>query len=168
MAKLNVTGIEQTIKSLEQMGEHIGPVADAMLTVAGKLVAEGWQYSVIKHGHYRNHTLYKSIKPSKPKLVKGVKQVTVFPRGTDKIDRKTPVRNAEKGFVLNYGRRNLPASHWAEEATETTEEPAVEAMENVFDDWIWTGKLPDAKGDWADQIAYVSGGTAGTATFHQE
>lgn len=168
MAKLNVTGMQQTIKSLEQMGEHIGPVADAMLNVAGKLVAEGWQYSIIKHEHYRTNALYKSIKASRPKTVKGIRQVTISPRGTDKYERTKPVRNAEKGFVLNYGRRNMKGSHWAEEASEETEEPAIEAMENVFDDWLWTEKLPEANADWADSIAWVSSGNVGTATFHQE
>lgn len=155
MAKFNVTGLEERIRELDRMGQATGPVADAMLTVAGKLVAEGWQYSVLQHGHFDTGALFGSIKPSRPRTKGGIREITVSPRGTDSKDR-TPVRNAEKGFVLNYGRRNMAGSHWAEDATEMSEGPAIEAMENLFDDWIWTGNVPDSGGDWADQITWVS------------
>lgn len=168
MARFDVTGMEQTIKSMAQMGESVGPVADAMLHTAGKLVVEGWQYSLAKHGHVNTGALYDSIKASKPKTIGGVRAIIISPRGTDKKDRIKPVRNAQKGSVLNYGRRNMAASHWAEEATKITEEPAIEAMENLWDDWIWQGTLPAAGDDWAESIAWVSSDSQiGAATFHQ-
>lgn len=166
MAKLNVTGIEQTIKSLEQMGEHIGPVADAMLTAAGKEVVKGWQFSAAKNNHFRTGAMYDSIKMTPPKTAKGERVVIVSPTGTDKHNRRKAVRNEEKGFVLNYGRENMPGSHWADEGDEMSEGPAVNAMETVFDDFIQTGKTPNgtatASGPW------VVGRPSGAATFHQE
>lgn len=166
MAKLNVTGMEQTIKSLEQMGEHIGPVADAMLTAAGREVVKGWQYSAAKNKHFRTGALYDSIKMTPPKTARGERVVIVTPAGIDKYNRRKPVRNAEKGFVLNYGRDNMPGSHWVDEGDEMAEGPAVNAMETVFDDFIQTGEAPKdanaAAGPW------VAGRSPGAATFHQE
>lgn len=167
MARFNVTGMEQTIRSMARMGENVGPVADAMLHTAGKLVVEGWRYSLAKHGHVKTGALYDSIKASKPRTIGGVRAIIISPRGTDKKDRITPVRNAEKGFVLNYGRRNMAASHWAEEATKNSEEKALEAMENIWDEWYWGGPLPTAGDDWADYVLWGSGDPIGTATFHQ-
>lgn len=165
MARFNVQGIEQTIQALSKMGQDEGPVADAMLGVAGKLVAEGWQQSLDQHHKRRTGALYRSIKPSNPKTVDGVRAVVVAPTGTDEKNRKKPVRNAEKGFVLNYGRKNMRGSHWAEKAIKATEGPAQQAMEKVWDAWLENGELPPAGSAMTASVTGVSGGGA---TYHQE
>lgn len=163
MARFDVTGMEQAIKSLEKLGDGAAPVADAMLHAAGSVMVEGWQYSAAKHRHIRTGAMYDSIKATKPKIISGVRTIYVYPQGTDKQDRNKPVRNAEKAFVLNYGRNNMDADHWAEEAEDVSEAPAQEAMENVFDGFLLSGNVPPAAGNGA----YRSSGPIGAATFHQ-
>ena len=153
MAHLDVSGLREEVVRLKQMGEDTGKIADAMLGVAGRLVAEGYQYSLASHRHVDTGTLFDSIKPSRPKTRGGIRQLTVAPRGTHSKDRYSPIANAYKGTILNSGRHG---TKWADEARENTAEPAVEAMENVFDEWLWTGKIPSAGMDWAEEIAFVS------------
>lgn len=165
MARFDVTGMQETIRDLIRMGEGVGPTADAMLDAAGSVMVQGWQFQAAKHGHIRTGAMYDSIKQSSPKTIKGVRQITVYPMGTDSYNRRKPVRNAEKGFVLNYGWSRRAGSHWAEEAEETSAEPAVDAMENVMDKFIQSIGGQQAGGAAAP---WQSGGLTGGATFHQE
>lgn len=165
MARLDVTGMQDALRSLARMGKEIGPTADAMLHAAGAVVTEGWQYSAAKNKHYRTGALYESIKTSKPKTINGVRSVYVSPTGTDKYNRIKAVRNAEKGFVLNYGRENMKASHWADEGDEISAKPAADAMLTVYDEFLETGRSPTANG--GGETAWSYGGAIGTATYHQ-
>lgn len=165
MARFDVTGMQDTIRELNRLGEGIGPTADAMLHAGGEVMVQGWQYQAAKHGHIRTGAMYDSIKQSKPRTLKGVRQITVYPMGTDSYNRRKPVRNAEKGFVLNYGWGRKAGTHWAEEAEETSAEPAVDAMETVMDRFIQSGENQSASGT---EAPWKSGGFTGGATYHQE
>lgn len=166
MAKLNVTGMEQTIKSMEKMGQNVGPVVNDMLIAAGEVVAEGWRFSIAQHKHIQTGALFGSIKATPPKTVRGEKTVIVSPTGTDKYNRRKAVRNAEKGFVQNYGRNNMPGSHWADEADEKSASPAIDAMENVWDEFLQSGDAPKSNG--IGNTPWMAGGITGAATYHQE
>lgn len=165
MARFDVTGMQDVIRSLAQMGENIGPTADAMLHAAGEVVVQGWQFAAAKHQHIQTGAMYDSIKASKPKTRGDVRSIFVTPTGTDSYNRRKAVRNAEKGFVLNYGRNNMAASHWADEADETSEAPAQSAMLNVYDEFLESGKTPATESGNASP--WSSGGVIGTATYHQ-
>jgi len=165
MARLDVTGMQDAIRDLNRMGEGIGATADAMLHAAGEVMVQGWQFEAAKHGHIRTGAMYDSIKQSAAKTVNGVRQITVYPMGTDGYNRRKRVRNAEKGFVLNYGWSRKAGTHWAEEAEETSTEPAVDAMENVMTRFVQSVGMPSGQGDASP---WVSGGFSGGATYHQE
>lgn len=154
MAHIDVSGLREEIVRLHKMGENTGKVADAMLAVASQVVIDGYKYSIASHGHVDTGTLFDSIKSSKPKTSGGVRQITVGPRGTHSKDRYSPIANAYKGTILNSGRHG---THWADEANKNAEGPALSAMENVFDEWLWNGTLPSPGFDWAEEIAYVTG-----------
>lgn len=166
MARFDVTGMQDVIRSLAQMGENIGPTADAMLHAAGTVVVQGWQYAAAKHRHIQTGAMYESIKASKPKTKGNVRSIYVTPTGTDNHNRRKAVRNAEKGFVLNYGRDNMDASHWADEADEMSEVQAQSAMMNVYDEFLESGKI-HAVGS-INNSPWISGGPIGTATYHQQ
>lgn len=152
MAVFNVTGMRETIVSLHKMEKDTTAVADAMVSTAAAIVAESWRYQIAAHGHVDTGALFDSIKPGKPKNVGGNRGVVVFPRGKDKKGRTKPVTNAEKGMIANYGREHQSGTHWRDKADKAAEDPAVEAMENIFDEWLWTGNLPTPGEDWADFV----------------
>lgn len=165
MARLDVTGMGDVIRSLAKMDENIGPAADAMLNAAGEVVVHGWQFAAAKRRHIQTGSMYDSIKASKPITKGDVRSIFVTPTGTDKHNRRKAVRNAEKGFVLNYGRNNMEASHWADEADEISEAPAQNAMLNVYDEFLKSGNAPEA--GYGSTHTWRSGGEIGTATYHQ-
>ena len=73
------------------------------------------------------------MRPSKVSAVKeidGGKRVEIYPNGKDKHG----VRNAEKGFVLNYGRSNMPARPWFTAANEKAADDVVSEMRRVWEE----------------------------------
>ena len=160
MATLNVTGMQEAMRELVRLGDGVASVADAMLAAGGQAVTKGWQDSATSHGHIRTGAMLGSIKPTRPKIVKDVRTIFVYPQGADSTGRKKPVRNAEKAVVLHYGRRNMTGSKWVKDAEEAAEGPALSAMEAVFDSFI-------ASGDGAQPSGTPGSGAIGTATFFQ-
>lgn len=75
-------------------------------------------------------TLLASIKVSAVKEIDGGKRVEIYPNGKDKHG----VRNAEKGFVLNYGRSNMPARPWFTAANEKAADDVVSEMRRVWEE----------------------------------
>ena len=74
--------------------------------------------------------LLASIKVSAVKEIDGGKRVEIYPNGKDKHG----VRNAEKGFVLNYGRSNMPARPWFTAANEKAADDVVSEMRRVWEE----------------------------------
>lgn len=155
MAKLEIDdrAVTQVIHSLDMMGRGTTELADAMLGVAAEIVVKGWQDKITEKGHIRFGTLQKSIKASNPKDKDGGRVVEVRPTGTDGKKRKTPVRNAEKAFVINYKR---PGDRWVQEAEQESETAAQSAMETVMARWLDDGAAPSTAGGWASGT--VTGG----------
>lgn len=165
MARFDVTGMTETIRDLHRLGEGVGPTADAMLHAAGEVMVQGWQFQAARHGHIRTGAMYDSIKQTKPRTLKGVRQIIVYPMGKDSNGKNKPVRNAEKGFVLNYGWSRKAGTHWAEEAEENAAEPAQDAMESVMDKFI---QSIGGQRSGGAATPWQTGGFTGGATYHQE
>ena len=139
MARLNVTGLDETIEQMKRMGQLTGQVADAMILTGAEVIREHWVASAQSHGHVDTGDMIASIRYAKqPKDVGGMRILDVYPQGKDEKD----VRNAEKAFVLNYGSSSIKASHWVKEANESGESPAGLAMIRIWDEFIKTGRVP--------------------------
>lgn len=134
MARFNVTGLEEVIKDMAQMGEKAGRVADDMLIAAAEVVKETWKSSIKSHGHYGKYTgdMYESVGPTRPVNRGDTRTLYVYPQGSD----RTGTRNVEKAFIANFGREHQDATGFANEAEENAEAPAQEAMINIWDAFI--------------------------------
>lgn len=154
MAKVEFddAAVTQVIHALDMMGRGTTEVADAMLAAGAEVVIQGWRDKIQDMGHVRFGTLRDSIKASKPQDKDGGRMIEVRPTGTDRKNRKTAVRNAEKAFVINYKR---PGDHWVQEAEKGTEDDANKAMANVFASWL------DGQGRSASSGGWASGGVTG-------
>lgn len=132
MARFDVTGMEAVIRDMARMDQQTGRVADEMLLAAAGVMTEAWKFSIASHGHVDTGAMFDSVRPTKPAMRGGVKSLTVYPQGKD----KNGVRNVEKAFIANFGRIHQAATHVVDDAENTGEEPAQEAMLAIWDRFI--------------------------------
>ena len=103
-----------------------------MLKAGGAVMQKAQQEEIKTRFNSRRSTgaLLASIKVSAVKEIDGGKRVEIYPNGKDKHG----VRNAEKGFVLNYGRSNMPARPWFTAANEKAADDVVSEMRRVWEE----------------------------------
>lgn len=137
MARFDTSGIDDIIEEMKRMGELVGETADRMLMAGAEEVKKAWKQSAEMHGLRDTGAMIDSIGyPRQPKTVAGIKEIDIYPQGKD----RKGVRNAEKGFLLNYGTSRIPATHWVDDADEMSSEPVQKVMEQEFE------KLLEGKG----------------------
>lgn len=136
MAKFNTVGLEDVERQFLQMGETATKAVPLMLDAGAEVVVQAQQTEAKRlniSGKSRG-ALVKSIKADKTKGTGATRYKEVYPHGVDRSHTKKGVRNAEKGFVLEYGRSNMPARPWMAAANEKCADQVVEAQLKVWED----------------------------------
>ena len=118
MAKFSVNGIDSLAADLKRLGqldneELVSDMLDGRST--GDMAS--------------------SVAPTKGiKKIGDVSAKEIYPQGKD----RKGVRNAEKAFILHYGKSNAdqPPTHFVDAVEESAEDKAVSAMENVFNNYL--------------------------------
>lgn len=130
MAKMSTTGLEEIERQFLLRKEAAVKAVPLMLEAGAKVLIAAQQEAAAKLNISRRSrgALVKSIKADKVKTKGSAAYVEVFPHGTDRSHTKKGVRNAEKGFVLEYGRSNMPARRWMSTANEACADAVVEAQ----------------------------------------
>lgn len=139
MAKLNVQGLDEVVEQMKNMGQLSGRVADEMLQAGGEVMTDAWKDAIRRHGHVRTGTMLTGVKPTKVKNIGSGKELYVYPQGYDRNNRKKPTRNAEKAFVLHYGRSNMSGTHFVDAAEAEGGPKAADAMMGRWDEFIEKG-----------------------------
>lgn len=146
MARFDVTGLEQTIKSMEELGEHSGKVATAMLMAAAGEVRTAWQDAIVSFDHIGKYKKRKGGEmlasvgfPRKPKDVKGIMGIDIYPQGVD----SKGTRNAEKAFIAHYGRKHQKGTGFVDVADQNSAQPVYNVMTEIWDEFLQTGKVPE-------------------------
>lgn len=132
MAKFTVSGLDDVQEAMLRREQSTVEAVPAMLKAGGEVIRRAFQEETIKLNSTGRGTgaLAASMKVSAVKERNGEKFVEIAPTGTDKHG----VRNAEKGFVLNYGRSNMPARPWFTSANEKAADEATAEMRRVWED----------------------------------
>ena len=120
MAKFNVVGLDDVQEAMLRQDAIVEEAVPEMLKAGGAVMQKAQQEGA----------LLASIKVSAVKEIDGGKRVEIYPNGKDKHG----VRNAEKGFVLNYGRSNMPARPWFTAANEKAADDVVSEMRRVWEE----------------------------------
>ena len=135
MGKLTWSGLDETYKEMQRAGEQAGPIAQEMLRVGGEKCVEAWRIAIGSHGHRppgesgrATGEMEKSV-GVKFKKKDGKRVAEIYPLGKDSHGE----RNAEKAFILHYGRSNMKGDHFVDEADRLSEENAVPAMIEVWE-----------------------------------
>ena len=131
MAKFNVVGLDDVQEAMLRQDAIVEEAVPEMLKAGGAVMQKAQQEEIKTRFNSRRSTgaLLASIKVSAVKEIDGGKRVEIYPNGKDKHG----VRNAEKGFVLNYGRSNMPARPWFTAANEKAADDVVSEMRRVWE-----------------------------------
>ena len=132
MAKCSTNGFDELAAELKKLGQlDNGELVEAMLDAGAEVVVREWKNGIQK---------VVKTKRSKGELLesigtgKGVEKVgdvsteTIYPVGKD----SKGVRNAEKAFILHYGKSGQAPTLFVDDVEAVAEDEAVEAMSEVF------------------------------------
>lgn len=167
--KVTLTGLDELRLSMQEVADMPQDVIDAMITAKSEVIfnaqiAEAGKLGMYKtsttHGNRRNTSatnrlpgqkrsystgaLARSIRPGKIKSDKnGSRVLYVTPygartRGKRKISR---TRNAEIGFLNEYGTKTINARRWSERANNAAIDAASKAAAAVYDRWLKSKNL---------------------------
>ena len=132
MAKFTVTGLDDVQEAMLRRDKATMEAVPEMLKAGGEVIKNAFQAETKKLNSTGRGTgdLTASIKVSAVKERNGGKYVDIAPTGKDRHG----VRNAEKGFVLNYGRSNMPARPWFTRSHQKATPEVQAAMRQAWED----------------------------------
>lgn len=143
MADFKASGIDELAAEMEKLGQlDNGELVEKMLDAGARIVKNEWENGIrktVKNKDKRSTgALEKSVKiDKKVTFSQGVSSKNIVPSGKD----SKGVRNAEKAYILHYGKSGQLATLFVDEVESKAEEQAVEAMQDVFNEFIKTEGL---------------------------
>ena len=135
MAYLKWAGLDDVYKEMQRAEETTGEIAEKMLEAGGKECVKAWKIAIGMHGHSGKGISGRATGEMADsvgiKFVKknGKRCAEIYPLGKD----SRGVRNAEKAFILHYGRSNMQGDHFVDDANEIAEAEAVPAMVEIWE-----------------------------------
>jgi len=124
-------GLESLIGDLEKNKNLLDEAAPEMLKAGAEVIIDCWKDAIRAHDLIDTGDMLNSVKAFYV-ISPNSKYADIYPDG---IDCKG-VRNGEKAFINHYGATNRKATHFVSDAETKAEEPAVNAMAE-----IWYSKL---------------------------
>lgn len=131
MAGIDTSGLDDLVRQMQRMGQDSGPVADEMLDAAAAIIRDQWRETAKERGHVDTGAMIDSVDFP----VKGNARALfrdIYPQGTD----AKGVSNAEKAFILHYGKHNMPGDYWVDEAEMKAGPEAIEACQAIWDRFL--------------------------------
>lgn len=128
MAQFEFSGIDELIRGFEEHGRDMSErLPEAALAGAKAAVSEMEKRVPVRTGGLKGHIKTGDVQRS---VADGC-YAEVFPSGTKKNGRKRE-RYETVGYVLEYGRSNMPARPWMRPAVEEGADAIGEAMAEVL------------------------------------
>lgn len=135
MATMKWTGLDDVFKEMQQAEETVGEIADKMLEAGGQECVKAWREAIRSHGHsgrgISGRATGEMMEAVGVKFVKkqGKRCAEIYPLGKD----SNGVRNAEKAFILHYGRSNMKGDHFVDDAEKIAEAEAIPVMVEIWE-----------------------------------
>lgn len=132
-----IDGLDETVEQMARMGQLTGHVADEMLLAGAAEMKTAWQNAITLYDHVDTGDMKRKVGYNKmPKSVmESKKLLEIYPQGKD----KQGTRNAEKAFILHYGKSREDGSHFVAKAEADGEPKAAAAMQARWDRFIEKG-----------------------------
>jgi len=142
MATFKATGLDSLITDMAALATLPTSVIDDMLGVGADVLEPALKSSAQStlSGKYSTGKTAASIKRTKVSNAKSGRKISIYPHGT-RNDRSSKRRNAEVGFVNEFGKRGQPARPWMDKARKSNADASNAAMENVFDAFLKSKNL---------------------------
>jgi hypothetical protein len=143
MATLKVEGFEEAEKMLLRKEAAAVEAVPEMLAAGAEILVKAQRESINRMARGQG-TLAASIGATPIRSSGAGSYIDVYPQGdqphgTPRRGKKGSVSNAQVGFLLEYGSRQLPARPWMTAANEESAEAANEAMRKVWEAKISNG-----------------------------
>ena len=135
MARFDMTGLDELMKDMERKGQLVGEVADQMIAAGAEEVVNAWKTKAAQFTKSRPRAhgdMAASVKSGGSIRGGNVTYAEIAPQGTD----RKGVRNAEKAFILHYGKKGYPATHWVDEAEDAAKGPVQQRFEAIWDAFL--------------------------------
>ncbi len=159
MARFDTSGLDDLIRDMENMGQLSGEVAKVMVEAAAQEIKAAWKEAAEDHGLRDTGAMIESIDAPGPVMDFGTALgKDIYPTGKD----RKGVRNAEKAFILHYGRngwQRIAATYWVDDADAISEARVPPRLDALWQEFMDTGKVPSLP---------ASGGSAGGITKKTE
>jgi hypothetical protein len=133
MASMDTSGLDELIREMMRLGQNSGPVAEKMLDAAAEIIREGWKEAAAEHGHIDTGDMVNSVKYDTKDARMLMREI--YPHGKD----SKGVDNAQKAFILHYGKHNLPGDYWVDDAEMKAGPKAIEACREIWDRFLAGG-----------------------------
>lgn len=130
MAKFNTVGFDDLEKEFLKQSEVAAKAIPKMLEAGAEVLVKAQKEEAKALKVENKGDLIRSIKATKVKQTDIDASITVAPTGKN----RSGVRNAEVGFVNEYGTSKQPARPWMETANIKSEEKVHQAMVKVWED----------------------------------
>lgn len=148
MASIKVDGVTMSLNENERRIAGIGTVIRKMLKTGADIIIKSQQAhldaAVLGYTPQepvrRTGELSRSIKSGPVKATRDEARIEVWPQGerTDKWHKK-PARNAEIGFVTNYGRSGVRARPFIQQAVNATDATIKRRWEEMLNEYMANG-----------------------------
>ena len=132
MARFSIDGLDDLLLSIEEIAAIPNSVKADMLNAGAEVIADGQKAVGRQMGVHRTGVTLESIKPGKAVPTNDGGHVDVYPQGTNADGN----RNAEVGFINEYGKRGQPARPFINTANERYADKAVEKEAEVYDEFL--------------------------------
>lgn len=133
MASLKSSGdiIGDIAKELVKLGEDVeNQLGQEMLDEGAQIIEYNWCKAIKKHGHVDTGDMVNSIGAAKK--TKGRNFREIYPQGKDHKGQ----RNAEKAFVLHYGRSGRNGSRFVDEAEADSDSECANMMQEKLNEYL--------------------------------
>ena len=134
MARMDTTGLSEMINEMRRLGQDVGPVADEMLDTAAGIIRDQWKETASEHGYIDTGAMINSVDFTVKGNVRALYR-DIYPQGKD----AKGVSNAEKAFILHYGKHNMPGSYWVDDAETKAGPKAIKACQAIWDRFLKSG-----------------------------
>lgn len=133
---ISTSGIDSLAAELKKLGElDNNEIVEKMLKAGAGVITDEWKKGIkkaVKVSGRSTGEMLESVAPSKKITHKGdVSLIVVYPQGKD----RKGVKNAEKAYILHYGKSGQTGTRFVDEIESSAESKAFEAMEKILNDF---------------------------------